>query len=70
MAWDDVDAKSREVQKQNGVTFDNADAKFVADYKAKTVPLEADWVKKAEDKGLKNANAVLAEFRAEIAKVR
>jgi TRAP-type C4-dicarboxylate transport system substrate-binding protein len=70
MSWDDVDAKSRDVQRQNGVTFDNADAKFVADYKAKTAPLEADWIKKAEEKGLKNAAAVLTEFRAEIAKIK
>jgi len=69
-AWDEVDATSRDVQRQNGVTFDDADAKFVADYKARTTPLEADWIKKAEDKGLRNAAAVLAEFRAEIAKVR
>lgn len=70
MAWDEVDAKSRDVQRQNGVTFDNADARFVADYKAKTAPLEADWIKKAEEKGLKNAAAVLTEFRAEIAKIK
>jgi TRAP-type C4-dicarboxylate transport system substrate-binding protein len=70
MAWDEVDAVSRDVQRQNGVTFDDADARFVADYKARTAPLEADWIKKAEDKGLRNAGAVLAEFRAEIAKVR
>ena len=70
MAWDEVDAKSREVQKQSGVEFNDADAKFVADYKAKTGHLEADWVKKAEDKGLKNAAGVLAELRAEIAKVK
>lgn len=70
MAWDEVDAKSREVQKQSGVEFNDADAKFVADYKAKTGHLEADWVKKAEDKGLKNAAGVLAELRAQIAKVK
>ena len=70
MAWDEVDAKSREVQKQSGVEFNDADAKFVADYKAKTGHLEAYWVKKAEDKGLKNAAGVLAELRAQIAKVK
>ena len=70
MACDEVDAKSREMQKQSGVEFNDADAKFVADYKAKTGHLEADWVKKAEDKGLKNAAGVLAELRAQIAKVK
>ncbi|MFM7531754.1 MAG: hypothetical protein ACKO5J_04550 [Rubrivivax sp.] len=58
------------MQKQAGIEITNADAKFVADYKAKTAPLEAEWVKKAEEKGLRNAAAVLAEFRAEIAKVK
>jgi TRAP-type C4-dicarboxylate transport system substrate-binding protein len=70
MAWNEVDTKSREVQKQAGVEFNDADAKFVADYKAKTGHLEADWVKKAEEKGLKNAAGVLAELRAEIAKIK
>jgi TRAP-type transport system periplasmic protein len=36
--------------------------------KARTAPLEQKWVKDAEAKGLKNADKVLAEFRAEIAK--
>jgi hypothetical protein len=41
----------------------------VADVKAKTAPLETKWVKDAEAKGLKNAAKVLADFRAEIAKL-
>jgi len=45
-----------------------ADAKFVADIKAKTSTLEQKWVQDAEAKGLKDAAKVLAEFRAEIAK--
>ena len=68
--WDDEDAKSLQAQKAAGIESITADAKFVADYKAKTAPLEADWVKKAEEKGLRNAAAVLTEFRAEIAKVK
>ena len=68
--WDEEDEKSIAVQKQIGIESTAADAKFVADYKARTAPLEADWVKKAEEKGLRNAAAVLAEFRAEIAKVK
>ena len=47
-----------------------ADAKFVADVKAKTAPLEAEWVKAAEAKGLPHADKVLAEFRSEIAKAQ
>lgn len=68
--WDETDAQSREVQKAAGVQSVTADAKFVADFKAKTAPLEEAWIKEAEGKGLKNAKAVLDEFRAEIAKVK
>jgi TRAP-type C4-dicarboxylate transport system substrate-binding protein len=68
--WDEMDDKSLEVQKAAGVQSISADAKFVADFKAKTSGIEAAWVKEAEAAGLKNAAAVLAEFRAEIAKVK
>lgn len=68
--WDDMDATSREAQKAAGVQSVTADAKFVADFKAKTAAIEEAWVKEAEAKGLKNAAAVLQEFRAEIAKVK
>ena len=69
-AWDEEDDKSLQVQRQIGVEITNADAKFVADYKARTAPLEAEWAKKAEEKGLRNAAAVINEFRAEIAKIK
>ena len=68
--WDEADAQSREVQKAAGVQSVTADAKFVAEFKAKTAALEDAWIKEAEGKGLKNAKAVLDEFRAEIAKVK
>jgi hypothetical protein len=54
----------------NGVQVTKADAKFVGEVKSKTAPLEEKWVKDAEAKGLKDAKKVLAEFRAEIAKVK
>ncbi|MBX3636934.1 MAG: TRAP transporter substrate-binding protein [Rubrivivax sp.] len=68
--WDDMDATSREAQKAANVQSITADAKFVADFKAKTASIEEAWIKEAEAKGLKNAAAVLQEFRAEIAKVK
>lgn len=68
--WDEEDAKSREAQRAAGVQFVQADAAFVADFKAKVAPVEAEWIKEAQAKGLANAAAVLAEFRAEIAKVK
>jgi hypothetical protein len=43
---------------------------FVNEVKAKQAVLEDRWAAAAEAKGLKNAKAVLAEFRAEIAKVK
>jgi TRAP-type C4-dicarboxylate transport system substrate-binding protein len=68
--WDEEDKSSRAAQQAGGIQFVDADAKFIADFKARTAPVEAAWVKEAEGKGLANAAAVLAEFRAEIAKVR
>jgi TRAP-type transport system periplasmic protein len=67
--WDDMDTKSRAAQQVAGVQSITANAKFVADFKTKTDPIEAEWIKEAEAKGLKNAAAVLKEFRAEIAKL-
>ncbi len=66
--WDRVDRVGIALMQANNVQIVKADAKFVADVKAKTAPLEQKWVKDAEAKGLKDAAKVLAEFRAEIAK--
>ncbi|MEO7852465.1 MAG: TRAP transporter substrate-binding protein [Rubrivivax sp.] len=68
--WEDADRKSKALMQASGFEVTNADAKFVADFKAKTSPLEAEWVKEAQAKGLKDPAAVLKEFRAEIAKLQ
>jgi TRAP-type C4-dicarboxylate transport system substrate-binding protein len=68
--WDDADRKSKALMQVSGFEGTMADAKFVADFKAKTNPLEAAWVKEAQAKGLKDPAAVLKEFRAEIAKLQ
>jgi TRAP-type transport system periplasmic protein len=69
--WDKVDdASVNGVQKAQGVQRIKASDAFVAEVKAKQAPLEDKWAAAAEAKGLKNAKAVLAEFRAEIAKVK
>ncbi len=68
--WDEEDARSVQALRSGGVQFTQADARFVADFKAKTDPIEQAWVREAEAKGLANAAAVLQEFRAEIAKGR
>jgi TRAP-type transport system periplasmic protein len=67
-SWDKADSRAFGLMQANGVQVTKADAKFVAEVKAKTAPLEAKWAQDAEAKGLKDAAKVLAEFRAEIAK--
>lgn len=66
--WDKVDRRAYALMQANAVQVTRADAKFVADVKAKTSALEQKWAKDAEARGLKDAAKVLAEFRAEIAK--
>jgi len=66
--WDKVDRLALGMMQANQVQVVKADAKFIADVKARTAPLEQKWIKDAEAKGLKDAAKVLAEFRAEIAK--
>jgi TRAP-type transport system periplasmic protein len=66
--WDKVDRRAHALMQANNVQVVKADAKFVADVKSKTAPLEQKWIKDAEAKGLKDAAKVLAEFRSEIAK--
>ncbi len=69
--WDRVDAASRDgAQKTQGVQRIQASEAFVNEVRAKQAGLEDKWVAAAEAKGLKNAKGVLAEFRAEIAKVK
>ncbi|MEZ5659185.1 MAG: TRAP transporter substrate-binding protein [Burkholderiaceae bacterium] len=68
--WDKYDVKSKAVQQTLGIEAWSADEKFVADFKVRTAGVEAQWVKEAEQRGLKDAAKVLAEFRAEIAKLQ
>ncbi len=66
--WDKVDRRGIALMQANGVQMVKADAKFVADVKTKTSALEANWVKAAEAKGLKDPAKVMTEFRSEIAR--
>ena len=66
--WDKVDRRAHALMQANHVEVTKADAKFVADVKARTAPLEQKWVAEAEAKGLPHADKVLAEFRSDIAK--
>jgi TRAP-type C4-dicarboxylate transport system substrate-binding protein len=68
--WDKVDAASRELQKSQGVTRVQADESFIKAVAAKQAELEDKWAAAASAKGLKDPKAVLAEFRAEIKKIK
>jgi len=68
--WDKVDAASREVQKAQGVSRIMANPAFVKAVADKQDYLETKWAASAQVKGLKDPRKVLAEFRAEIAKVK
>ncbi|MBX3611245.1 MAG: TRAP transporter substrate-binding protein [Hydrogenophaga sp.] len=68
--WDKVDAASRELQKQQGVQRIQANEAFIKAVAAKQSELEDKWAAAAGAKGLKDPKAVLAEFRAEIKKVK
>jgi TRAP-type C4-dicarboxylate transport system substrate-binding protein len=68
--WDKVDAASREVQKAQGVERIMANPAFVKAVADKQDYLETKWAASAQVKGLKDPRKVLAEFRAEIAKVK
>ena len=68
-AWDKADRRGIALMQANGVQFTKADAAFVNAVKAKTGALEEAWIKAAEARGLKDAKKVLADFRAEIAKL-
>ncbi len=65
--WDDEDVRSKAAQQVAGIEPHEADKAFIAAFKAQTQSIEADWFKKAQSKGLKDAAKVLADFRAEIA---
>ena len=67
--WDKVDRRAFALMQVNNVLVTKADAKFVADVKAKTKSLEENWVAASKAKGLKDPAKVLAEFRSEIAKL-
>ncbi len=66
--WDKQDRRGMAFMQASGVQFTKADAKFVGDVKARTSSLETQWAKAAEAKGMSNATAALASFRADISK--
>ena len=66
-AWDAADAVGERAVREAGIPVVVADAKLIAEIKARTGELERDWIeKKARPKGV-DGEAVLAALRAEIA---
>jgi TRAP-type C4-dicarboxylate transport system substrate-binding protein len=66
--WDGVDRRANAFMQTAGVTHTVASKAFVDEIRSKTAPLEQKWIADAKAKGLTNAEQVLKEFRAEIAK--
>ncbi len=66
--YDKADAIGLEHIKATNIPIVNASPPFIAEMKTKLQPVEARWAEAAEARGLKNAKAVLEEFRAEAAK--
>jgi hypothetical protein len=56
--------------KKNGVAIAPASPALISEVKIRVNKLERDWAAAAEGRGLKNASAVLGEFRAEVAKLQ
>jgi TRAP-type C4-dicarboxylate transport system substrate-binding protein len=68
--WDKVDRRGMAFMQANGVQFTKADPAFVKAVTERTSGLVDTWAKAAEAKGMKNPKKVLADFRAEIAKLQ
>jgi TRAP-type C4-dicarboxylate transport system substrate-binding protein len=70
-SWDRVDRIATENMKKNNIAITQADRAFVSEVAVVINKLERDWAAEATDKGgLKSAASVLAEFRAEAAKLK
>jgi len=66
--WDSVDRRSNAFMQTAGVVATQANKAFIDAVRTRTAPLEQKWIADAKAKGLTNAEQVLKEFRAEIAK--
>ena len=65
-AWDAADRVGLAAIKANGNSVETASPAFIAEIKEATKHLEADWIKKANDKGVDGA-AALKFFRGQVA---
>ena len=70
-SWDRVDRIATENMKKNNIAITKANPSFVSEVTVVINKLERDWAAEATAKGgLKNAASVLAELRAEAAKLK
>jgi TRAP-type C4-dicarboxylate transport system substrate-binding protein len=65
-AWDAVDARGEKAVRAANIPVVVADAKFIAEIKAKTAGLEQAWIDRAKAKGA-DGKAIIAALRAELA---
>ncbi len=70
LGWEQVDRRGSAFMQAAGVQKTAASKAFVDEVRAKTAGLEQKWIADAKAKGLANAEQVLKEFRAEVAKLQ
>lgn len=70
LGWEAVDRRGSAFMQANGVQRIAAGKAFVDEVRAKTAVLEQKWIADAKAKGLANAEQVLREYRAEVAKLQ
>ena len=70
LGWESVDRRGSAFMQANGVDKRMASKAFVNEVAARTASLEKKWIDAAKAKGLKNAEQVLKEYRAEVAKLK
>ncbi|MGE0233407.1 MAG: TRAP transporter substrate-binding protein [Flavobacteriaceae bacterium] len=67
-AYANAEIESRKKLEANGNVITEASPELVAEIAKRLEPIEADWVKRAKEKGLKDPKAVLDELRANMKK--
>lgn len=65
-AWDATDAKGEKAVRDANIPVVVADAKFIAEIKAKTAGLEQAWIERAKAKGA-DGKAILSALQSELA---
>lgn len=69
-SFDGADRRALAFMQASGVQVSQPSKAFVDTLHARTAPLEARWIREAKARGLANADGVLREYRAEVAKLK